>query len=44
LSSSQDYTYDETLVLGKAREENELREAISKDLVRQVNQEFSRLH
>lgn len=44
LSSSQDYTYDETRVLGKAREAKELREAISKDLVRQVNQEFSRLH
>ena len=32
----RDYTYDETLVLGKAREEEQLREAIADDLVRVV--------
>jgi LPS-assembly lipoprotein len=32
----RDYTYDETLVLGKAREEDQLREAIADDLVRVV--------
>ena len=31
---TRDYTYDETLVLGKEREENLLREAIADDLVR----------
>ena len=31
---TRDYTYDETLVLGKEREENLLREAIVDDLVR----------
>jgi outer membrane lipopolysaccharide assembly protein LptE/RlpB len=43
LSFSQDYTYDETLVLGKAREEREIREAVARELVRQVNQELTRL-
>ena len=33
---TRDYTYDETLVLGKAREEELLREAIATDLVRVV--------
>ncbi len=32
----RDYTYDETIVLGKAREEEQLREAIADDLVRAV--------
>ena len=31
---TRDYTYEETLVLGKEREENLLREAIVDDLVR----------
>ena len=43
LTLSQDYTYDATLVLGKNREEDTLREAIAQDLVRQVSQELSRL-
>ena len=33
---TQDYTYDETLVLGKAREEELIRQAIAGDLVRVV--------
>ncbi len=33
---TRDYTYDETQVLGKAREEDLLREAIADDLVRLV--------
>ena len=33
---TRDYTYDETLVLGKAREEDLIREAIADDLVRVV--------
>ena len=33
---TRDYTYNETLVLGKAREEELLREAIADDLVRVV--------
>lgn len=33
---TRDYTYDETLVLGKAKEEELLREAIAADLVRVV--------
>lgn len=43
LTLNQDYTYDETLVLGKKREEEALREAITADLVRQVSHELSRL-
>jgi outer membrane lipopolysaccharide assembly protein LptE/RlpB len=43
LTLTQDYTYDETLVLGKKREEEALREAIVTDLVRQVSYELSRL-
>jgi LPS-assembly lipoprotein len=43
ISQNRDYTYDETLVLGKKREEQEIREAIAKDLVRRVSQELSRL-
>lgn len=33
---TRDYTYDETQVLGKAREEEQLREALARDLVRLV--------
>ena len=33
---ARDYTYDETLVLGKAREEEQIRNAITDDLVRLV--------
>ncbi len=44
LSVSQDYTYDETRLLGKRREEVFIREAIVKDLVRLVSQELSRLN
>lgn len=35
-SVTQDYTYDETLVLGKAREEEQVRNAIADNLVRLV--------
>lgn len=44
LSFSQDYTYDETRVLGKAREEREIRDAVASELVRRVNQELTRLN
>ena len=40
---TRDYTYDETLVLGKAKEESLLREAIAKDLVRIVLKQISSL-
>ena len=40
---SQDYTYDPTLVLGKSREEETIREAIAEEVVRRVSQELSRL-
>lgn len=40
---TRDYTYDETLVLGKAREESLLRDAIVKDLVRIVLKQISSL-
>lgn len=36
LTLTRDYTYDSTLVLGKANEEQSLREAIARDLVRIV--------
>jgi len=36
LTLTRDYTYDSTLVLGKAKEEQSLREAIAHDLVRVV--------
>ncbi len=36
LTLTRDYTYDETLVLGKAREEELIREAIVDDMVRIV--------
>ena len=40
---TRDYTYDTTLVLGKAREESIMREAIVKDLVRIVLKQISSL-
>jgi LPS-assembly lipoprotein len=40
---TRDYTYDTTLVLGKAREETMLREAIVDDLVRIVLKQISSL-
>lgn len=43
LTKTQDYTYDETLVLGKAREEQVLREAIVRDLVDVVLKQISTL-
>lgn len=43
LTLTRDYTYDSTLVLGKAREEDLLREAIVKDLVRIVMKQISTL-
>lgn len=43
LSLTRAYTYDETLVLGKAREEQVLREAIAKDLVRIVVKQLATL-
>ncbi len=41
LTLTRDYTYDSTLVLGKAREEEQLREAIARDLVRIVLKQIS---
>ncbi len=43
LTVTRDYTYDSTLVLGKAREEELLREAVVKDLVRIVLKRISTL-
>lgn len=43
LTVTRDYTYDPTLVLGKAREEEVLREAIVEDLVRIVLKKISTL-
>ena len=43
LSLSRDYTYDATLVIGKAREQELLREAIVDDLVRIVLKQISTL-
>lgn len=40
---TRDYTWDETLVLGKAREEDLLRDAIVRDLVRTVLKQISSL-
>jgi LPS-assembly lipoprotein len=40
---TRDYTYDPTLVLGKAREEELLRDAIVQDLVRIVMKQISTL-
>lgn len=38
---TRDYTWDETLVLGKAHEEDTMREAIVRDLVRAVLKQLS---
>jgi LPS-assembly lipoprotein len=43
MTLTRDYTYDSTLVLGKAREEELLREAIVQDLVRIVMKQISTL-
>jgi len=43
LTLTRDYTYDSTLVLGKAREEELLREAIVEDLVRVIMKQISTL-
>jgi LPS-assembly lipoprotein len=43
LTLTRDYTYDETLVLGKAREEELLRDAIVDDLVRIILRQLSSL-
>lgn len=43
LTLTRDYTYDSTLVLGKAREEELLRDAIAKDLVRIVMKQLATL-
>ena len=43
LTLTRDYTYDETLELGKAREEELLREAIVDDLVRIILKQLSSL-
>ena len=43
LTLTRDYIYDSTLVLGKAREEELLREAIVDDLVRIVMKQISTL-
>ena len=42
LTLTRDYTYDSTLVLGKGKEEELMREAIVKDLVRIVLMQISR--
>lgn len=42
-TATRDYTWDETQVLGKAREEDLLREAIAEDLVRLVLIQLSSL-
>jgi len=43
LTATRDYTYDSTLVLGKAREQELLREAIVDDLVSIVLKQISTL-
>ncbi len=43
LTLTRDYAYDSTLVLGKAKEEELLREAIVEDLVRVVMKQISTL-
>ena len=43
LTLTRDYTYDSRLVLGKAREQELLREAIVKDLVRIVLKKIATL-
>lgn len=41
LTLTSDYTYDSTLVLGKAREEEVLRDALARDLVRIILKQIS---
>ncbi len=41
MTLTRDYTYDETLVLGKAREEEIMRDAIVQDLVRIILKQIS---
>jgi len=43
LNLTRDYTYDETLVLGKAHEEQLMRDAIASDLVRIVLKQLGSL-
>lgn len=43
LTLTRDYTFDTTLVLGKAHEEQTLREALVKDLVRVVMKQLATL-
>ncbi len=43
LTQTRDYTYDETLVLGKAHEEQLMRESIADDLVRIVLKQLGSL-
>ena len=43
LTLTRDYTYDSTLVLGKAREEELIRDAIVQDLVRIIMKQISTL-
>ena len=43
ITVTRDYTWDETLVLGKAHEEDMMREAIVRDLVRAVLKQLSTL-
>jgi len=43
ITLTRDYTYNETLVLGKAHEEDQIREAIVNDLVRVVLKQISSL-
>ncbi len=43
LTLTRDYTFDATLVLGKAHEEEMLREALAKDLVRVVLKQLATL-
>jgi len=43
ITFTRDYTWDETLVLGKAHEEDMMREAIVRDLVRTVLKQLSTL-
>ena len=41
MTGTRDYTYDATLVLGKAKEEELMRDAIVQDLVRIILKQFS---
>ncbi len=43
LTLTRDYTYDKALVIGKAREEELLRQAIVDDLVRIILKQLSSL-